>query len=169
MAAPHSAAARRPGTADEVIPYSHGESLSALPAHCLLKALDGADHNDVFDEEWLALYAQHFGEFFAGLRRGPAGRAVEVPHHCVREGIRADAAAAIVHAAPEPAMLAAEPEAHVLVERVNHVARPAGELPKDDDAEAVFVGAGPVGLFAALQLKKRCPDMNVLMLEKYAE
>lgn len=35
--------------------------------------------------------------------------------------------------------------------------------------DAVFIGAGPVGLFAAIQLKLRHPGLNILMLEKYAE
>jgi len=33
----------------------------------------------------------------------------------------------------------------------------------------VVIGAGPVGLFVALQLKTRCPQMHVLCLEKYTE
>lgn len=32
-----------------------------------------------------------------------------------------------------------------------------------------FVGAGPVGLFTAIQAKLYNPDLNILMLEKYTE
>ena len=38
---------------------------------------------------------------------------------------------------------------------------------KDVDADCVIVGAGPVGLFTAIQLRLRCPAMRVVMLEKY--
>uniref|UniRef100_A0A7S2U5Q7 FAD-binding domain-containing protein n=1 Tax=Lotharella oceanica TaxID=641309 RepID=A0A7S2U5Q7_9EUKA len=35
--------------------------------------------------------------------------------------------------------------------------------------DVVIVGAGPVGLFTAIQLKLRDPSLNILMLEKYKE
>lgn len=35
--------------------------------------------------------------------------------------------------------------------------------------DVVFVGAGPVGLWTAVQIKILCPWASILMLEKYAE
>ncbi len=46
------------------------------------------------------------------------------------------------------------------------------ELSREDakeKADVVFVGAGPVGLWTAVQLKLASPQTNVLMLEKYIE
>jgi 2-polyprenyl-6-methoxyphenol hydroxylase-like FAD-dependent oxidoreductase len=36
-------------------------------------------------------------------------------------------------------------------------------------ASAVIVGGGPVRLFVAIQLKLRCPCLEVRVLEKYAD
>ncbi len=44
------------------------------------------------------------------------------------------------------------------------------ELSRDESkerADVVFVGAGPVGLWTAVQLKLASPQTKVLMLEKY--
>jgi len=35
--------------------------------------------------------------------------------------------------------------------------------------DIIFIGAGPVGLFTAIQVKLEDPDLNVIMFEKYAE
>ena len=32
--------------------------------------------------------------------------------------------------------------------------------------DVIIIGAGPSGIFCAYELKKRCPDMKVLMIEK---
>jgi len=40
---------------------------------------------------------------------------------------------------------------------------------KDFKPDVVFVGAGPVGLFTAIQLALYCPDLTILMLEKYSK
>lgn len=33
--------------------------------------------------------------------------------------------------------------------------------------DIIFVGAGPIGLLGAIQLKLQCPDKEILMFEKY--
>ena len=35
--------------------------------------------------------------------------------------------------------------------------------------DIIFIGAGPIGLLGAIQLKLQCPDKNILMFEKYQE
>lgn len=35
--------------------------------------------------------------------------------------------------------------------------------------DIIFIGAGPVGLFTAIQVKLQNPELNILMFEKYAE
>lgn len=44
---------------------------------------------------------------------------------------------------------------------------PAVTRVADEEADCVIVGAGPVGLYTAVQLRLRCPAMRVVMLEKY--
>jgi 2-polyprenyl-6-methoxyphenol hydroxylase-like FAD-dependent oxidoreductase len=35
------------------------------------------------------------------------------------------------------------------------------------DSPIVIVGGGPVGLWTAIQLKKRCPESHIVVYEKY--
>ncbi len=45
---------------------------------------------------------------------------------------------------------------------------PAAAPPSIPPCDVLFIGAGPVGLWTAVQLKIRAPHLNVVMLEKYA-
>ena len=46
--------------------------------------------------------------------------------------------------------------------------RSRGRNREDEFVDVVIVGAGPVGLFLAVQLQIRCPMISIVMLEKHA-
>ena len=56
----------------------------------------------------------------------------------------------------------------VCVARAAYVEEMLFSTVAEPTSRTVIIGAGPVGLFFALQLKARCPDMGIIMLEKYA-
>lgn len=51
----------------------------------------------------------------------------------------------------------------------NYDATVAVDAALQTSADTVIIGAGPVGLFLAIQLKACCPQMNVVVFEKYKE